>query len=549
MALAGCGAVDSSTFGGDLFSGDLFGGETTTPGAIGYVSGFLGAAVADEPRAALAGREVLSAGGSAADAATAMYFTLAVTMPQAAGLGGGGVCLVHESETGEVRALDFTAQAPLNATANAQGVAQAGSRPAAIPASPRGFATLHARYGLLRWEQVVSNAETLARFGYPLSRSLVNDFAGYESALMGDHEFRRIFAHTDGSIPGEGDVVEQIDLSAVLGMIRGRGVGEFYVGPFARRFVEAAGEAGANINIEAMRNFKPRWVEPVKVKLGNNVAHFAPPPAAASLSAAQMIAMLEDDGDFDSANTLERAHLLAETGLRTFADRAVWLGSGGHSRVAGTSLVSEARIDALMKSYSPSRHTPARAFNPAPQARPETPSATGFIAVDLLGNAVVCAVSMNNRFGTGRIAKGTGMFLAAAPGQGGFGPSGLGAMIISNPNVAEIRLVASATGGVAAPTALANVSARAIWAKSSLKDAVASVRIHHGGSPDVTYVEDGMSADVMTGLARLGHSTAKTAPVGRVNMVRCAGPIQSQPESCEMVVDPRGTGLAAGSMR
>lgn len=534
--LSACGSAGSSAFDGDWFDGDLF-GKQETPGTIGFVSGFLGAAVADEPRAALAGREVLSAGGSAADAATAMYFTLAVTMPQAAGLGGGGVCVVHESETGEVRALDFTAQAP------------AGGAGAAIPGNPRGFATLHARYGLLRWEQILSKGEELARFGHPLSRTLVNDFAGYETALMADHEFRRIFGGPEGRLPGEGARVEQIDLSTVLGLIRARGVGEFYIGPFARRFIEAANEAGGGLSVEVLRDFRARWVEPLKVQLGFDTAHFAISPAAASVSAAQMMAMLEDDGDFDGADPTKRAHLMAETGLRTFADRAVWMGPGGHSRVDGAGLVGEARIETLMRSYSSKRHTPARAFNPAPQARPESSSATGFVAVDLVGNAVACAVTMNSRFGSGRMAKGTGMFLAAAPGPDGTGPSGLGAMIVSNLNVGELRLAASATGGVTAPTALANVAAHATWAGQPLKSIVASPRVHHGGKPDVTYVEQGMAANVMTGLTRLGHTTAETAPIGRVNAVRCTGPIMSQPETCEMANDPRGTGLAAGTMR
>ncbi|MBD3660908.1 MAG: gamma-glutamyltransferase, partial [Arenibacter algicola] len=125
------------------------GGPDTTPGTLGYVQGFLGGVVADEPRAALIGRDILSRGGSAADAATAMYFTMAVTLPSRAGLGGGGVCLAFDAESGETDMLDFVARAPVDGAAGVE-------RPSAIPANPRGFFALQARHGTLDWREVVA---------------------------------------------------------------------------------------------------------------------------------------------------------------------------------------------------------------------------------------------------------------------------------------------------------------------------------------------------------------------------------------------------------
>ena len=81
-------------------------------GTVGYVEGFFGGVAADEPKAALVGREVLASGGSAADAVTAMYFAMSVTLPSQASLGGGGVCVAYDSENLEVRALDFLARPP-----------------------------------------------------------------------------------------------------------------------------------------------------------------------------------------------------------------------------------------------------------------------------------------------------------------------------------------------------------------------------------------------------------------------------------------------------
>src|SRR5262244_350593 len=137
---------------------------------IGSVKGFAGAVVADEPRAALAARDVLTAGGSAADAAVAIYFTLAVTLPSSAGLGGGGVCLVHEPGSERPLALDFLPRAAADGSIG-------------LPGNVRGMAVLQAKYGRLKWGQLLEQAEDLAR-GSAVSRALAHDLAAVGPTLL-----------------------------------------------------------------------------------------------------------------------------------------------------------------------------------------------------------------------------------------------------------------------------------------------------------------------------------------------------------------------------
>ena len=130
-----------------LCAGLLLGGcgQARPPvGAVGNVVGFAGGAAADEPRAVTVASDVLSAGGTAADAAVSLYFTLAATYPMAASLGGGGVCLVFDAPTATAESLEFLPRPPV----------RGGS--VAVPGSVRAMSALHARYGRLRWEQLVA---------------------------------------------------------------------------------------------------------------------------------------------------------------------------------------------------------------------------------------------------------------------------------------------------------------------------------------------------------------------------------------------------------
>ncbi|HLO76410.1 MAG TPA: gamma-glutamyltransferase, partial [Magnetospirillum sp.] len=126
-------------------------GESKPMGTIGYVTGFGGMVAADEPRAVLAARDVLSAGGSAADAAVVAYFTMAVTQPSTASLGGGGVCVAYDREKKRTEVVEF--MAPPSAASSAS------RNPSAVPANVRGFYALHARLGKFRWEQLLAEPE------------------------------------------------------------------------------------------------------------------------------------------------------------------------------------------------------------------------------------------------------------------------------------------------------------------------------------------------------------------------------------------------------
>lgn len=481
-------------------------GSSEELGTVGYVEGFLGGVAADEPQAVQIGRDVLSAGGSAADAVVAMYFASAVTLPSAASLGGGGVCLGFDSDTGEVRALDFLARRPTRGDVRAE-------RPTAVPGNVRGFYAFHARYGRLRWSQLISPAESLARFGFRVSRSLAADIKQVGGALSAQSGTLRAFSTQDGArLVGEGDFLTQVELASVLARIRAEGAGPFYTGPLARQIVDGAKRAGSDLDINDLRDYAPLWREPVRVPMGNRSAYFTPAPTVGGVIEALMWESLLAGSRFGSASALQRLRIIADLGTDTAAERRRLMRSAGGG---------------------------------SDEAHLENPSAATFVAADRNGAAAACAVTLNSLFGTGRIAEGTGIVLAAAPGPGGRGATALGPMLIVNQNVNEFFFGGAASGGVAAPSALVGVAARAVLGGESLSEAISAKRAVGGAAPGVVYYEGGAGSEAEAALAGLGTRRVATTALGRVNAVYCPDGIPPNPETCVARSDPRGFGLTA----
>ncbi|MBV9757776.1 MAG: gamma-glutamyltransferase [Alphaproteobacteria bacterium] len=434
------------------------------PGQPGHVAGFYGAVAADEPRAALTGRDVLSGGGNAADAAAAVGFTLAVTLPSRASLGSGGGCLVYRPGRGEPEAVMFTPTAP----------AAAGERPAAVPMLALGLGTLHARYGRQPLANLLIPAQQLARFGVPVSRTLARDIAVVGMPLLGDPAMRQVFAPTGGSPLGEGASMTQADLGATLAQLRDAGVEDLYRGSLGRRLEDAARQAGAGLTLADLAGARVGIAPPITVADGRDTIAFLPPPADGGLAAAAAFRVLLGD----------RA-ALGPAQARAIAAAARWRAGG-------------VTADTLLAGELPPANLPA------------LPASTSFVTLDRNGMAVACALTMDNLFGIGRIAPGTGILLAASPAA--VPPPLLAAAIAWNPHRPGFRAAVGGSGQEAAAVAVA----------------------------------DGL-------IQALRPARPKAPPVprpvpepGRINVISCAGYVPGDEDTCRWAPDRRSTGAAYG---
>lgn len=502
-------------------------------GTIGYVQGFAGMVAADEPRAVLVARDILASGGSAGDAAVALAFTMAVTNPSSAGLGGGGVCLAYDPKRNAVEALEFF---PIDSR---KPVGKNG-RPTAVPAMPRGLYALHAKYGTFRWEQLLIPAENIARFGGTVSRSLANDLAVAGDTLMGDSDARRIFLRPDGYPLKEGEPLPQVDLAATIGRLRVRGPGDFYTGAGARELADSVSAAGGTLTVEDLRDVTPRWVPTLSVPFGVMAAHFPPPPSGGAL-AGQLWAAMIADNRWEKTPAEERPHLLAEASARALTDRVAWMRPDGSTTFPPEQLVSPTHVANLMGGYDGAQHI--KPASPGPGIT-ENQAAAGFAIADRDGMAVACTLTMNSLFGVGHTVPGTGMLLAASPNPAGRGPYALTPMLVVKRNVSELVFAGGASGGAAAPAAIVDVAAQTLLGGKPLVSALAAPRLVAGPATDVLFIENAENPALAEGLKSRGHVLARVHALGRVNAVACPDGLPAKPATCTAGADPRAAGHA-----
>ncbi len=464
LALPGCGTVNN------LLSPIVGGGPPV--GAPGFVRGFLGGVATEDPAAALIARNVLASGGTATDAAVAAGFALAVTLPSRAGLGGGGACLSFDPAKGATEAVLFLPGSRAAMPAGAD-------RPAAVPLLARGLFGLYTRNPGRPFEELMAPAEQLARFGTEVSRGLATDLAAVSGPLFADPGARSIFARPDGQPKSAGETILQPELAGTLGQLRIAGVGDLHQGTLARRLEEASRAAGGSLTLDELRAGLPNLAAPIELpgRNGDRVA-FLPPPADGGLAAAATFAALQGEAN------------LTDAARRGLAAAAAWRQGGGDPRA----ILAAASLPAA---------------DPGPVG-----ASTGLVVFDRRGNAVSCAFTVNNLFGTGRMAPGFGFLLAPAPNIGQVRPPLLSAALAYNPNIKSFRLAVAASGQEAAPAGVAGPAALQL-----LRSAAPTAAIE-GGSPEPARTQLGV----------------------------CPNYLPGYPDRCSIATDPRGAGVALGAI-
>lgn len=551
----------------------VLGSPLASHAQIGWTKAYDNAVVVTaEDRASKVGKQILQEGGNAVDAAVAVQFALAVTLPRAGNIGGGGF-MVLQLKNGTSTTLDFREKAPLKASREmyirdgelVPELSREGALAVGVPGVVDGMVKALERYGNLPLETVIAPAIKLAREGYRLSwlqaeelNTHAEDFKKYESS-------KKYFTNTTGEPFEEGDLFVQQDLGETLERISTMGREGFYSGRTADMIVSEMQKQGGLIGYDDLSNYESVWREPVKAAFQGYELAIMPPPSSGSIAIAQIMNMLDaydlKEMGFNSARYI---HLVTEVMRRAFADRAYFLGDPDFVDIPRDTLLSESYNNNRMQNFSWEKATSSKNLNHGEvPSFSESSETTHFSIIDKDGNAVAVTTTLNGSFGSDVSVDGAGFLLnnemddfTAKPGepnmfgliQGEANAVEPGKRMLSSMSPAivskdgKVRMVLGAAGGPRIITATFMSFLNMAVFGMNAQEAISAPRFHHQWMPDKLYYEAfGISPDTQELLRAKGHELEVRPTVGRGHIIYFG-----DDNMRHGAADPRGNGTVEG---
>lgn len=514
-----------------------------------------GMVVSQRKIASEVGAQILKEGGNAVDAAVATGLALAVVLPRAGNLGGGGFMIIHLKEEDRNIAIDYREKAPSGAFRDLfldengnydKKKAQFSLLSAGVPGSVAGFHHALMNYGTLSWEEVLKPAIRLAEEGFEIPHDLANTLASkrYRARLSSNEAAAKVFYKEDKSLYKAGEILVQNDLANTLRQLSEFGPDAFYKGEIAKLIIKEMERNGGLITLEDLSNYQIAERKPLNGQYKDYKIVSMPPSSSGGTHLIQMLNMLEEfpikEMGFGSAESI---HILAEVMKRAYADRSKYLGDTDFYKVP-SSLTSKDYAKSLNAFISKDKITPSdeiSAGNPFPYESPDT---THFSVMDSFGNAVSNTYTLNFSYGSGMMIPGTGMLInnemddfSSKPGTpNGYGLLGSEANAIEGnkrplssmtPTIIfkndEPYMVFGSPGGSRIITTVLQVALNVMDHDMNIAQAVHSPRIHHQWLPEILMIESGFGPDTERLLTEKGYKLYPSSTMGSVQAIMKEG--------------------------
>jgi len=418
--------------------------------------------------------------------------------------------MVHIADKNKTVAIDYREMAPSKAHKdiflNKNGepdarLSQEHGLAVGVPGTVMGLELALKKYGTMTIKQVTETAIKMAKDGIYVTSDLSSSLTGMKQHISQWRDSAGIFYKTDGSNYQVGEWLKQPDLAHSLSLIAQQGSKGFYEGETAKSIVSSIQKAGGIMTLDDLKNYKVLEREPVQGDYRGYQIVSMPPPSSGGIHLIEMLNMLEQFPiDKLGHNTASTIHVMAESMRRAYADRSEYLGDPDFYKVPVQALISKDYAKNLACQIVMNKATPSSEVKPGNLAPYESNQTTHFSVVDQWGNAVSNTYTLNFSYGSGMVAKGTGILLnnemddfSAKPGT----PNGYG-LVGGDANAVEGNkrplssmsptivmkdgkpfIVTGSPGGSRIITTTMQIIMNVIDHKLNIAEATAAPRIHH----------------------------------------------------------------------
>lgn len=509
-----------------------------------------GMVASEQGLATQVGLDILKQGGNAIDAAVAVGFALAVVLPNAGNIGGGGFMVLHDDKTGKDVAIDFREIAPAKASRDMyldnQGNVIDGKSlfthdASGVPGTVAGMEYALKKWGTMPLSKVLEPAIKLADKGFIVSDVLAQTLKEEKSTLGKWSSSKAIF-FKNGEPLKSGDLLVQKDLAKSLRLIAKQGAKAFYQGEIATKIAKEMQSHGGTMTLEDLKAYKVVERQPIIGDYRGYKVVTMPPPSSGGVHLIEILNMLEHYPiKEDGVNSAKNIHHMAESMKLAYADRSEYLGDPDFVKIPVTGLTSKAYANERVKTIDDNKARLSSTIKPGKPQPYESDQTTHYSVMDKAGNAVAVTYTLNLNFGSGIVVEGTGILLnnemddfSVKPGvPNAFGLVGGAANAIEakkrplssmTPTIVMKNnkpwLVTGSPGGARIITTVLQSVVNTIDHEMNPAEAIITPRVHHQWLPDELRVEAGISPDTIKLLQDKGHKVVTKAPMGRIQIIQ-----------------------------
>lgn len=514
------------------------------------VYGKNGMVASEQGLATQVGLDILKQGGNAIDAAVAVGFALAVVLPNAGNIGGGGFMVLHDDKTGKDVAIDFREIAPAKASRDMyldnQGNVIDGKSlfthdASGVPGTVAGMEYALKKWGTMPLSKVLEPAIKLADKGFIVSDVLAQTLKE-EKSTLGKWSASKAIFFKNGEPLKSGDLLVQKDLAKSLRLIAKQGAKAFYQGEIATKIAKEMQSHGGTMTLEDLKAYKVVERQPIIGDYRGYKVVTMPPPSSGGVHLIEILNMLEHYPiKEDGVNSAKNIHHMAESMKLAYADRSEYLGDPDFVKIPVTGLTSKAYANELVKTIDDNKARLSSTIKPGKPQPYESDQTTHFSVMDKAGNAVAVTYTLNLNFGSGIVVEGTGILLnnemddfSVKPGV----PNAFG-LVGGTANAIEAKkrplssmtptivmknnkpwLVTGSPGGARIITTVLQSVVNTIDHEMNPAEAIITPRVHHQWLPDELRVEEGISPDTIKLLQDKGHKVVTKAPMGRIQIIQ-----------------------------